>query len=77
MCTPSYANIFMEHFTKKCVNPSIQATSVVYLRFINDILFEWICSKIRFSGVNLCVKYQQKTFIPRYQMINEGQQDTS
>ena len=39
ICAPSYANIFMDHFERKFIYPFIKTFSLIYLRFIDDILF--------------------------------------
>ena len=33
ICTPSYANIFMDHFERKCTSRVLQRISLIYLRF--------------------------------------------
>ena len=42
---PSYANIFMDHFERKFLYPFIKTFSLIYLWFIDDILFIWTDSK--------------------------------
>ena len=46
ICAPSYANILMDHFKRKFILPFIKTFSLIYLRFIDDIFFIWIGSKI-------------------------------
>ena len=45
ICTPSYANIFMDHFERKYIYPYLEGLSQSYLRFIDDIFFIWTGSK--------------------------------
>ena len=45
LCTPSYANIFMDHFERKFIYPFIKTFLLIYLRFIDDIFFMWTGSK--------------------------------
>ena len=45
ICTPSYANIFMDHFEKKYIYPFLQRLSLIYLPFIDDIFFIWTGTK--------------------------------
>ena len=42
---PSYANIFMDHFERKLINPFIKGFSLIYLRFIDGIFFIMTGSK--------------------------------
>ena len=42
---PSYANIFMYHFERKCIYPFIKTFSLIYLRFIDAIFFIWTARK--------------------------------
>ena len=39
ICTPSFANIFMDHFKRRYIYPFLQRLSLIYLRFIDDIFF--------------------------------------
>ena len=41
ICAPAFANIFMDHFERKCIYPFLEGLSLRYLRFINDIFFIW------------------------------------
>ena len=45
ICAPSHANIFMDHFERKYISPFLPGLSLIYLKFINDILFIWTGSK--------------------------------
>ena len=45
ICAPSYVNIFMDHFERKCLSPVLQGLSLIYLKFIDDIFFTWTGSK--------------------------------
>ena len=41
ICAPSYANIFMANFEAKHIYPYIKETSLIYLRYIDDIFMIW------------------------------------
>ena len=45
ICAPSYAIIFMDHFEKKLTFLFIKGFSLIYLRFIDDIIFIWTGNK--------------------------------
>ena len=45
MCAPSYANIFIEHFERKYINPLIEGKSLTYFRYIDDISLIWTGTK--------------------------------
>ena len=45
ICAPSYANIFMDHFERKCKYPLIEGKSLTYFRYINDIFLIWTRTK--------------------------------
>ena len=45
ICAPSYANIFMDHFERKYIYPSIEGKSWTYFRYIDDILLIWTEAK--------------------------------
>ena len=40
-CTPSYANIFMTSFAAKHIYPYIKESSLLYLKYIDDIFMIW------------------------------------
>ena len=42
---PAYANIFTDHFERKCIYPLLEGLSLSYLRFNDDISFIWTGSK--------------------------------
>ena len=42
---PSYANIFIDHFKTKLINPFTKGFSLIYLRFIDGIFFIMTGSK--------------------------------
>lgn len=44
ICPPFWTN-FTDHFENKFIYPFIKRTSLVYLRFINDIFFIWTGNK--------------------------------
>ena len=44
-CAPTYANILMEHFEEKFIDPKINGLSMLYLRYIDDIFLVWTGSK--------------------------------
>ena len=39
--SPSYGNIFMDHFDRKVIYPFFKTFSLIYLRFIENIIFIW------------------------------------
>ena len=41
ICAPAYANIFMTYFEEKFIYPLIDAKTLSYLRFIDDIFMIW------------------------------------
>ena len=41
ICTPAYANIFMDHFERKYIYSFLEGLSLSYLRFNDNILFIW------------------------------------
>ena len=45
ICAPSCANIFMDHFERKFIYPSIKTFSLIYLRFIDSRFFIWTSSE--------------------------------
>ena len=45
MCAPSYANIFIDHFERKYINPLIEGKSLTYFRYIDDISLIWTGTK--------------------------------
>ena len=45
ICSPSYANIFMEHFERRFICPFIKTFSLICFKFIDDIFFIWTGSK--------------------------------
>ena len=57
ICAPSYANIFMDHFEKKYIDPFLEGLSIIYLRFIDDIFFIWTGNKEQLANLN--TKYQK------------------
>ena len=40
-CAPNYANLFMAHFEETYIYPRIQGKSLLYLRYIDDVLVIW------------------------------------
>ena len=45
ICASSYTNIFMDHFERNYISPFLQGLSLIYLRFIDYMLFIWTGSK--------------------------------
>ena len=45
ICAPAYANIFMAYFEEKFIYPLIDAKTLLYLRFIDDIFMTWTKSE--------------------------------
>ena len=45
ICAPAYANIFMAYFEEKFIYPLIDAKTLLYLRFIDDIFMIWTKSE--------------------------------
>ena len=45
ICAPAYANIFMGEFEQKYMYPLIKDKSILFLRYIDDILVVWIKSE--------------------------------
>ena len=45
ICAPVYANIFMVYFEEKFIYPLIDAKTLLYLRFIDDIFMIWAKSE--------------------------------
>ena len=45
ICAPAYANIFMACFEEKFIYPLINAKTLLYLRFIDDIFMIWTKSE--------------------------------
>ena len=45
ICAPAYANIFMAYFEEKFIYPLIDAKTLLYLRFIDDIFMIWTRSE--------------------------------
>ena len=39
ICAPAYANIFMDEFEQKHIYPLIKHKSILFLRYIDDILY--------------------------------------
>ena len=58
ICAPSYANIFMDHFERKFIDPFIKTFSLIYLRFLDDIFFIWTGSKTDLEKFFKRVKYK-------------------
>ena len=68
----------MDHFKRKFIYPFIKTSSLIYLRFIDDIFFIWAGSKrdlekflneLNAKQSNLNMKYRKKEFhfwIPKY-----------
>ena len=64
ICAPSYANIFMDHFDRKFIYLLIKTFSLIYLSFIDDIIFI-----LNTHQLNLNMKYRKKEchfWIPKY-----------
>ena len=45
ICSPSYTNIFTDHFERKYISPFLQELSLIYLRFVDNKFFVWTNSK--------------------------------
>ena len=45
ICAPAYTNIFMAYFEDKFIYPLIDAKTLLYLRFIDDIFMIWTKSE--------------------------------
>ena len=45
ICAPAHANIFMAEFEQKYVYPLVKDTSILYLRYIDDIFMVWTKSE--------------------------------
>ena len=45
ICAPAYANTFMAYFEEKFIYPLIDAKTLLYLRFIDDIFMIWTKSE--------------------------------
>ena len=41
ICTPSYSNIFINHFEKKYIYPSLQEISLICLQFMDGIFLRY------------------------------------
>ena len=41
ICAPAYANIFMAKFEQKHIYPLIKDTSILFLRYTDDIFMVW------------------------------------
>ena len=49
ICPPSYANMFIDHFERKYINPLIEGKSLTYFRYIDDIFLIWTGTKNEFD----------------------------
>ena len=45
ICAPSYANILIDHFERKCIYPLIEGKSLTYFRYIDDEFLIWTGTK--------------------------------
>ena len=45
ICGTAYANIFTAYFEEKCIYPVIDAKTLLYLRFIDDMFMIWTKSE--------------------------------
>ena len=73
ICAPAYANIFMAYFEEKSIYPLIDAKTLLYLRFIDDIFMVWTKSEkdlieflnTKHTSVKFDFKYsrQQREFL--------------
>ena len=88
-CAPSYANISKDHFEKKFIYPFLRGTSLIYLRFNNDIFFIWTGTQEQltncFNDLNEkhnSIKFEYKilqtsiTFLDKYVFIRNNKHVT-